>query len=135
MKKFIKNNQGQALITLLFISVIGMTIIAASAIFIFQNIQGASVAEQGVGSYYVAEAGIQEALLRMLRNPNYTGTPLGQPLSVNTASVSGSVVIQVSTSSGIITSIGTYNNSVRKIQVQTVYNNGVLNISSWKEVQ
>ena len=135
MKRFIKNNQGQALITLLFISVIGMAIIAAAAIFIFQNILGASVTEQGVGSYYVAEAGVQEALLRMLRNPNYTGTPANQPLSIKTASISGSVVIQVSTSSGIITSVGTYNNSVRKIQVQTVYNNGVLNISSWKEVQ
>lgn len=135
MGKFIKNTSGQALITLLFISIIGMTVIAAAAIFIFQNIQAASVTEQGVGSYYVAEAGIQEALLRILRDPSYTGTPVGQPLSIQTASVSGSVVILVSSASGIITSIGTYNNSVRKIQVQTVYNNGVLNISSWKEVQ
>jgi len=135
MRRFIKNNQGQALITLLFITVIGMTIITAAAIFIFQNILGASVTEKGIGSYYIAQAGVEEALLRMLRDPNYTGTLPNQPLSVNTASISGSVVIQVSTSSGIITSIGTYNNSVRKIQVQTVYNNGVLNISSWKEVQ
>ena len=135
MKRFKKNNKGQALVSLLFITAIAFTIIAASAIFIFQNIQGATVEEQGVGSYYMAEAGANEALLRILRDPNYTGTPQGQPLAIQTASATGSAQIQYSSISGMITSIGTYNNSVRKIQVQTVYNNGVLNISSWKEVQ
>ena len=135
MKRFKKNNKGQALVSLLFITAIAFTIIAASAIFIFQNIQGATVEEQGVGSYYMAEAGVNEALLRILRDPNYTGTPQGQPLVIQTANATGSAQVQYSSISGMITSIGTYNNSVRKIQVQTVYNNGVLNISSWKEVQ
>jgi len=135
MKRFKKNNKGQALVSLLFITAIAFTIIAASAIFIFQNIQGATVEEQGVGSYYMAEAGANEALLRILRDPNYTGTPQGQPLVIQTANATGSAQVQYSSISGMITSIGTYNNSVRKIQVQTVYNNGVLNISSWKEVQ
>ena len=132
MKKLLKEQTGQALIIMLFIAVIGLTIISAAVVFVFQNVQAASVTEQGVGAYYIAESGAQEALLRLIRDSSYSGTPAGQPLSVD----SGSVIIQVSSASGVITttSIGTYNNSVRKIQVKTVYNNGVLTVSSWKEV-
>ena len=130
MNKTFKDISGQALITLLFIAVIGLTITSAAAIFIYQNILGASVTEQGVDSYYVAEAGIEEGLIRRLREPSYSGTPIGKPLSVG----GGSVVISTA-SGGILTAVGTYNNSVRKIQVQTVYNNGVMTIQSWKEIK
>ncbi len=128
MKKFITRTNGQALISLLFIVLIGFTIILAAAILIYNNIQASSIVEQSTKAYYIAESGIEEGLLRLLRNPQYTGTAAGQPLSVD----SGSVVITVS--GGLITATGTYNNTVRKIQAQTVYNNGVLTISSWKEV-
>ena len=96
----------------------------------YKNIQASSVAEQGVDAYYVAEAGIQEGLLRTIRNASYSGTLAGQPLAVG----DGTVVISTS-SGGIITAVGTYNNSVRKIQVKTVYNNGILTVQSWKEIQ
>ena len=132
MKELLKKQTGQALIIMLFISVIGLTVISSAAIFIFQNIQAASTAEQGAGAYYIAESGAQESLLRLIRDVTYSGTPVGQPLVID----SGNVVIQISSASGIITStsIGTYSNSVRKIQVKTVYNNGVLTVTSWKEV-
>jgi hypothetical protein len=129
MKKISNKQSGQTIIILLFITIIGMTIIAATTMSIFQNMQASSVIEQGTDAYYVAESGIQEALVRMLRDPNYSGTPVGQPLSIG----GGTVVISTS-SGGIITAIGTYNNSVRKIQIKTVYNNGVITIQSWKEI-
>ena len=130
MKKYILSNSGQALVTILFISVIGITIATAAAVFILQNMKATNVTEQGVDAYYVAESGIQEALIRKLRDSSYSGTTPGQPLSVG----GGSVVIST-TSSGLVTAIGTYNGNVRKIQVQTVYNNGVLTISSWNEIK
>jgi hypothetical protein len=130
MKKIINNISGQALVTLLFIAVIGITITVAAAVFIFQNVQASSVTEQGVGAYYIAESGIEEGLIRTIRDASYSGTLAGQPLVVG----GGTVVISTS-SGGIITATGTYNNSVRKIQVKTVYNNGVLEIVSWKEIQ
>jgi len=130
MFRFIKDMSGQALVTLLFIAVIGMTITAAAAIFIYQNILSSSVTEQGVDAYYVTEAGIEEGLIRRLREPSYSGTPTGKPLTVG----GGSVVISTA-SGGILTAVGTYYNSVRKIQVQTVYNNGVLTVQSWKEIK
>ncbi len=131
MKKlFFLQEGGQALISLLFITIIGITVISSAAALVYGNTQSASITEQGTYASYVAESGAEEGLLRLLRNPNYTGTTVGQPLSVGL----GSVAIQVNTASGLITSIGTYGNTVRKIQVQTVYNNGVRTISSWKEV-
>ncbi len=129
MKKIIESQAGQALVTLLFLAVMGMTIALAAAVFIFQNMQASSDTQQGIYAYYIAESGIEEGILRMLRNPAYSGTPPGQPLYIN----GGSVVISTS-SGGIITAVGTYQNSVRQIQVKTVYNNGMLTIQSWKEV-
>nr|MBI5455684.1 hypothetical protein [Candidatus Levybacteria bacterium] len=132
MKKLIfLQESGQALVSLLFVAIIGITIISSAAILVYGNTQSASITEQGTYAYYIAESGAEEGLLRLLRNPNYTGTALGQSLSVG----SGSVTIQVDTISGIITSMGIYNSTVRKIQLQTVYNNGVRTISSWKEIQ
>lgn len=128
--KFILNsNSGQALVTLLFFTIIGMTIVSAAAVFVYENSQSASITEQGTYAYYIAESGIEEALLQMLRDPNYVGTPALEPLLIG----AGSVKIEVS--SGVITATGTYQNMVRKIQAQTVYNNSILTISSWKEIQ
>jgi hypothetical protein len=131
MNFLLKNQSGQALISLLFISLIGFTVIFASVILVFNNSLSASITEQGTYAYYIAESGAEEGILRYLRDPLYTGTQAGQPLQVG---IGGSAVIQVSSASGLIISTGTFNTTVKKIQVQTVYNNGVLTISSWKEI-
>ncbi len=115
---------GQIFITLLFFVIIGVTIISAEAIVLFTNILSASSTEQGINAYYVAESGAEEALLRLLRNPNYTG---------GTITVgSGNAVVQIS--NGTITSTGTYASNIKKIQVQTVNSNGIVSIVSWKEI-
>ncbi len=109
---------------MLFFVIIGVTIILAETIVLFTNILSASTTEQGTNAYYVAESGIEEALLRLNRNPGYPGGVLTVGL--------GSAVIQVG--NGIITAAGTYSNTIKKIQVQTVNSNGALKIVSWKEV-
>lgn len=129
LKSLFSSSPGQALVTLLFFVLIGLTVLSSSAVLVYGNIQSASVTEQGNYAYYIAESGIEEALLRMVRDPNYTGTPAGQPIVIS----DGSVTVQVS--GGVITATGVYLNNVRKIQAQTVYNNNVLTVSSWKEVQ
>lgn len=120
----LKNSGGQALVTLLFFVIIGVTIISAEAIVLYTNILAASTVEQGVDAYYIAESGIEEGLLRLIRDPSYTGGTL----LVGT----GSVVIEVN--GGIITATGTSNNAVRKIQVKTTSTNGALSIDSWEEI-
>lgn len=120
-----KNVRGQALVTLLFFVIIGVSVVAGAAAVVYTNVLAASTVEQGEGAYYVAQSGIEEGLLQLLRNPNYAGETL--PVG------SGSVTIQVA--SGTITATGTLGNSSRKIQVQTVYNtNGQLTIVTWKEI-
>jgi hypothetical protein len=120
-----KNRQGQAILTLLFFMVISISIITAISLIILNNLSAGVNIEQGVVAYYAAEAGAENALLRMLRDPSYAG---------ETMTVDDSDVV-ISVNGGVITSIATYANSVRKIEVQTVYNNNVLTVSSWKEIE
>ena len=68
-----RDQKGQIFITMLFFVIIGVTIISAEAIVLFTNILSASTAEQGANAYYVAESSIEEALLRLNRNPSYAG--------------------------------------------------------------
>ena len=67
------NQKGQVFVTLLFFVIIGVTIISAETIVLFTNILSGSTEEQGANAYYVAESGIEEALLRLNRNPGYAG--------------------------------------------------------------
>ena len=119
-----RGQKGQIFITMLFFVIIGVTIISAEAIILFTNILSAAGGEQGAKEYYVAESGIEEALLRLNRNPGYAGGELtvGE----------GSAAIQAG--NGIITSTGAYANSIKKIQVQTSSDSGTLKIISWKEI-
>ena|SRR3989338_4816481 len=119
-----RGQKGQIFITMLFFVIIGVTIISAETIVLFTNILSASTTEQGTNAYYVAESGIEEALLRLNRNPSYAGGVL----TVG----GGNAVIQAE--SGIITATGTYANTTSKIQVETMKNNGILKIVSWKEI-
>lgn len=118
------NQTGQAIVTLLFIMVIAVAIITAVVIVAANNIASGSRLEQATVAYYAAETGVHNALLRILRNPSYTG----ETLSVDGATVTVQVV------GDTITSVGSYGNSVRKIEAQTMYNNNILTVISWKEI-
>lgn len=118
---------GQALVTLLFFIIIGISITTAAAIVILTSSDTASSFELGTNAYYIAESGVENALLQLERNPSYTGEVL--PVG------SGTATVTVATgSSMIITSVGNLGNYLRKIQVQAVYNNNILSVTSWKEI-
>ncbi len=119
-----ESQKGQSLITILFFVVISITIITAISSIILNSTSTGSSIEQGSIAYYSAESGAQNAILRLLRDPNYTG----ETMSLN----DGTVTIVVS--GGVITSTAHVANSIRKIEVQTGYNNNILTISSWKEI-
>lgn len=126
MQRNIKQN-GQSLITLLFFMTIAITIISAATVVLFINAQGVTKFQEGTSVYYIAESGIENAILRLLRNPAYTGEtlPVGD----------GSAEIQVVNGDPIIiTSKGTVGDFSRKIEVQAGYTNNVLTITSWKEI-
>lgn len=119
--------RGQALVTLLVFMVVGVIITSAATIIILVNALSSGRIQRGEEAYYASETGIENGILRLLRNPTYTG----ETLTVN----GGTVVIQVAQGDPVtLTSTATLNNIVRKIQVQMIYNNNMLTVSSWKEI-
>lgn len=121
------NQQGQALVTLLFFVVLAITIISAAVAIVMANALSASRMQEGFSAYSIAESGAENALLRLDRNLNYTG---------ETMTVDGGTATITATGTNPVTilSIGTANNAIKKIQVVVNINNGQLSIVSWKEV-
>lgn len=123
------NEKGQTLVLLLFFVVLAIMITTTAIIMLLVNSLSGTKVQQGTIGYYVAESGIENAVVRLLRNPNYTGETLTTP--------DGTVVIQVTGGSGnpyIITSQSTVGNFSRTIQVTATYNNTILSITNWKEI-
>lgn len=122
--------KGQALITLLFISVIGITIATGAVMMVVINAQSGLSNQQGSIAYEIAESGAENALLRILRDPAYAG-------ETNLTIGSGTVDIQVSSNSGVFiaTSSGKIGNYVRKVQLTSHFTpDYVLVIDSKKEI-
>ena len=124
--------KGQALITLLFFMIIGITVSSAAVVLMYVNAVSGSKQQDGEIAYQAALSGAENAKIRVLRNPSYTGES-------NLQIGSGSATIVV-TGSGtsvdpyIITSTGTRGNFVRKVQIQATYLNNFFSIASEKEI-
>lgn len=122
------NNSGQALIALVIFMVVATIIISGAVTVIVVNSTTTGKFYQGVVSYDIAEAGIENALIRLLRNPNYTG----ETLTIG----SDTATIQVTGGDGTpytIMSTSQAGNFKRAIQAVAEYNNNILTINSWKE--
>lgn len=128
MKSHIHHSKGQAVITVIFIAVIGM-FIATGAIFSVANaLESSSIQELGSSAFQAAESGIEYSMLRLMRDPNYVGGTIqvgANGLCVVTITGSPEITIQ---------SIGTVGFVSRKIIATVHYNNLVLVIDSWKEI-
>lgn len=123
-----KQSKGQAMILLLYVMVVGILVTTGAAYALIINTQSATSEELGAYAYAAAESGAENAILRLIRNPLYTG----ETLQVN----GGYADISVSTASGItITSMGTAGSYTRRIEVTMRYNEGILEIDAWRELQ
>lgn len=121
------NKKGYTLVTLLVFIVMGLTITSAAIIMVLLNSRNASSIEQGALAHSIAESGAENALLRLLRNPSYTG----ETLTVG----SGTATIVVSSLGGNqsrIVSTGAAGNFQRTIQVDVTMS-GLISINSWRE--
>lgn len=131
--EFVKNNKyslkkGQTLITLLIFILVAITIATTSVSILISNAQNTSGTSQSIEAYYAAEAGIENASMRLLRDPEYTGEVLQISSDVSaTISVSHNghyEVISSGKSGGII----------RVIQANLDYTNNILQVVAWKEI-
>jgi hypothetical protein len=82
-------------------------------------------------AYYIAEAGIKDATMKITRNKNYN---TGYSLSINSGTAS--IVFDESIPNQTkITSAGSINNYTKKIQATlNVTNEGKVTIMSWREL-
>ncbi|HEX8932441.1 MAG TPA: hypothetical protein VF810_04760 [Patescibacteria group bacterium] len=120
--------KGQALISLLFFTVIATTITSAAVIILIVNSLNGAKFQQGNIAYEIAQTGIENAKLRLLRNPSYAGETL--PVG------NGSVTITVTQNGNnyTILSKGTIGNFTRQIQLQATYNNSLFVVTPQQEL-
>lgn len=123
--------RGQALLTLLFFAIIGITVTSAAVVMILVNSLSGTKQQQGEIAYEIAQSGADNAVLRLLRNPSYTGETLtvGSGSATITATGSGTT-----NDPYIILSQGYFGTFIRKIQVTATYQGNVLNPTGRKEV-
>jgi hypothetical protein len=125
-------HNGQALITLLFFTIIGLTVTSAAIVMMLVNSNAGAKLQEGEVAYQVAQSGAENGMLRLLRNPGYLGendVPIG----------SGSAKILVSGNGStdnpfVITSTGTVGSFVRKVEIKATYVNNLLQVTSQKEI-
>ena len=124
----LKSSTGQTLITLLFFMIIAITMLTGTLIVIFNVTTGQTKIQQSRSAYYIAESGMENALIRLLRDPAYNGETLtiGEGTAVVNITNNGSIYIA--------TSSATVGNFVQKIQVVASYTNNILSIQTWKEL-
>ena len=120
-------NSGQTLITLIIFMGMSVTIVSAAVAVLFINTSATSTIGSGIEAYYIAEGGAENAILRLLRNPNYLGETLQVGQGTATITVTGA-------DPKTIVSLGKIGNFSRQIQVVAGYTDNILTVSSWKEI-
>lgn len=122
-----KNNKGMALVTVIIFSAVAIIVITLGvSLMIIQNISSSRVtsAQEALA---VAESAMENALIRLLRDPNYTGETLTFTNGTATIVVTGSVNKTVTVTSDVLS-------SKRTIQVELTDSSGITTINTWDEV-
>lgn len=120
-------SRGQALVVLLVFIVISITITSAAVVIILVNSRATTRFEQGVTTVALADSGAENALLRLLRDPQYSGETLTIGPDSVTVNVSG-------TSTKTIRSGATAGKYLRDVEVTAIATPGGITVTSWKEV-
>ena len=120
-------SRGQALVVLLVFMVVAITMTTMAVALLVINANAASQVEQGDMAVAIARSGAENAILRLARNPAYTGETLTFDGGSATVTVTGTNPLTV-------TSVGTYNGFVRTTVVSASFDDTILTVNSWREV-
>lgn len=126
MKKIFLLQKGQTLIILLLYMEIAIIITTAAIASVVTNALGTDKVYQGTATVDVAESGAETAILKLIRDPSYTG----ETLTVNGGTASISVT---GTNPKVVISKGTFGNFTRSIVATVEMSNNTLTVLSWKE--
>jgi hypothetical protein len=122
-----RDESGQILVALLAFIATGLIITVTAAAVTATNVLTNSKYTSGEKALQVAEGGIDNAMMRLVRDPAYTGETLTIGTGTATITVSG-------TAPYTILSKGTIGNFHRTVQVTATRSNNAFTISSWAEV-
>lgn len=121
---------GQTVVILMIFITISIVIISAAVILVISNTAGAAIGQQSVVVRELAENGVENALLRLLRDPSYTGETMIDGDTTTIISVTGD------NTNKIIVSEGIEGNFDKKIRVKISYNSiGELIVNSYEDIQ
>ena len=122
------NQKGQTLVSLLIIIAVSVLAVASAIVSAsLSSTTGITTISNKV--YYSAETGAEEALIKLLRNPDYPGETLDLD-GVN-------VVVSVDSPSlltRVISSTATANSIKRRVEVSAEFLNNILTVTTWSEV-
>jgi hypothetical protein len=118
---------GSALVLLLLFTSVAITITTAATVLTISSTQSSSAGQISQSVLSVAESGAENALLRLLRNPGYSGETLTVGDGQATINVTG-------TSPYTIVSTGRIGSHTRTVQVTASYVGGILTVGSWSEI-
>lgn len=118
---------GQTLVTLLVFVLIAASITTAAVAVLLNTTQASSNATNSIVAAQIADSGAENALLRLLRNPNYAGETL--PVGEGEAQI-----VVTGTDPKTITSTGVIRDFKKTVQVIVTYNNNIMSVSSWNYI-
>ena len=118
-KTEIATESGQALVILLFYMIVAITLTTAAVAVVVSNSLTVTRSEQGAHALEYADAGAENAIIRLLRSTNYTG----ETIAIGDGSVTKT-----------ITSVGRTGTFARTIEVVADTTGGVLSVVSWQEI-
>lgn len=118
---------GQALVILLFYMIIAITLTTTAVAVVVSNSLSVTRSEQGAHALELADAGAENAIVRLLRSTSYAGEVLTIGQGSATVTVSG-------TTTKTIRSVGSVSGFSRTVEVVATLTNGILTVSSWQEI-
>ena len=119
-----KNNQGQTLITLLVFTVVAMAIITTAVSIIINISKSASIVESHTIMSGAAESALENAILRVLRDPTYAGESILIGETLVEITVNGTDPIEIRADA-------TYGEYTQAVQAEVSYVNNRLTATSW----
>ncbi|KKS98181.1 MAG: hypothetical protein UV73_C0003G0123 [Candidatus Gottesmanbacteria bacterium GW2011_GWA2_43_14] len=125
MKK--TNSQGFAMVILLFLMLLTVTIITAAVSLIILDSSSSTLIAASDSAKSIADSCMENAVIRLIRDPAYTGEELNINGGSCRISVLGSTVKTA-------TSEADFGGKNKKVEVNLNLNNNIVTLSSWKEI-
>lgn len=126
-KSVFRSRSGQILTSVIVFMAFGLSIIALSSVLTIVNIQNTAKNSMSAQALSYAEMGAEDALLRLIRDPDYPGGTL----FIDSATIA--VNVSRDTTNKTVTSTATYRGFTRKVVVQVSLANNKLTLISWKQ--